>query len=187
MTEMIKDGYGRSYLAKVNKINQLHVASVNVSMEHFANHIYGKAWNILFDTSVAAGSDKCFFYLKNNGNKSLIFEGITIRCSSNCVIYGHFNPIGTPLGVSACTVANLNIGSNNIPDADIYYGSDITGLTNGSLFIKGHFASSNQSIHMNFNADIIIPSNGIVTMYTETGGFDISVILIGYEDIEGEI
>ena len=181
MTNMICDGIGKGYLVKVNSDHQMHVAAVNVTMEHYVNHQYAEAYNIIWDMSVTSGSDVCTLYILNTGNRTLILEGFSAQVSADITVYAKFGVTGTPGNVTDMEAGNLNAGSGNVLSATTLQGDGITGLSGGRVVWKSKVPGSNQSGFVNFDADLIIPSQQTMTVYaTSTINWTSVGFFIGY-------
>lgn len=173
----IVDGKGTGLSAGVDKTNRLEVNAVNQSVEHFINHIHGEAYNLIF-SATPTGPGDCFLYVKNTDEKDMTLEGFWIWLVANEYIEIRLGDAGTPSGGAPITPVNLNAGSGHIASGIFQNGSDITGVTGGITTHKVYHASSEESHYHNFNQDIIIPKNRILTMYAETGTTPLSGMLV---------
>jgi len=188
MPQMIRDGKGRSYLVAVNKNNQMQISSVGVTQEHYVNHIFQEAYNILWTITDTTGSDQIILHIDNLGAKNIIFEGINFQASANVILYMKFAMIGTPGGGTDAEVINLNSGSGNILNVAATEGNGLTGLTGGRIFWRTKIAGSEQSDFMNFDADIILtPHQTMTLLATSTEGFDNMGFFVCYVDPDGGI
>jgi archaellum component FlaG (FlaF/FlaG flagellin family) len=185
MPSTLRDGRGKGYLAGVNLDNQLMVNGVSVSSEHFINHSYEKAFNLIWKHTVTTGNDKLIHYIKNTGNKLLVFEGFQANVSANVEFYAKGSVLGTPVGGTDMDLANLTIGSGNTLDLTAKYGDGITGITGGTLFWRSKLAGSNSSSSVNFDADIIVKPQTAVAIYASSSGYDGLGFYILYEDQDG--
>lgn len=165
----IEDGTGTSKTAKVDDNNHLVVNAVSQSIEHYVNHVDGNAFNLLFAATPASTSD-CFIYMKNTDTIPISVEGFSLWLVADEYIDVKLNDSGTPVGGSNITPANLNSGSGNIPKGTFQQGNDITGLSGGITVDRLYHASSQKSILYNFEQDVILKTNGVLTMYVQTGG-----------------
>lgn len=173
----ILDGKGTGEAAEV-KGNKLLVSGVISSQEHYANHNTGKAFNMLFSATPTGGGD-CFMYMKNqNSDLALSIEGFWLKMEADDYVEIKLNDIGTPLGGSDVTPVNANTISGAIADGTFLQGNDITGLNGGDTILKIHHASSKESIYRNFNMDLILGANGVLSMYVGTGTTLIEGIIV---------
>ncbi len=176
----IEDGKGNGFQAEVDDRNMLHTHSVSESLEHDAN-LNGNSYNILFSqTSDTTGA--CILYIKNGFNEDLIFEGITIRTAEDTEIYIKINDSGDPTEGVSTTPINLNAGSGKLAEGSYLTGSGMEGLFGGSTaltyFIKGGESSS----HYNFEQDIIIPKNRVLTLCCEIDNVKVDGFLAFFRD-----
>lgn len=171
----IEDGTGKGYQAKVNEESMLVTYAIVNSMEHHANHKHGVSYNLLF-SETASGAEDCIVYIKNLDDKDLLFEGITANVATDETLKIILNDIGTPVGGSISTSANLNGGANNIADGTFQTGSDITGLSGGITTFKYFFKGGESSKHYNFEQDIVLSKNRVLTIYCVNG----SILVDGF-------
>ena len=164
----IEGGTGNGYLAKVSKENKLEVSSVTASVEHHTNHKHGTAFNMLF-SATPTGAGDCFLYVKNTSEEDMCIEGFTLHLVASEYIEFKLGDSGTATGGSTVTPANLNSSSGNIATGTFENGNDITGLSGGTTVDRIYHATSAGSTSYNFEQDIILPKNGVFTMYCETG------------------
>lgn len=173
----IKDGTGAGYLAKVDKRGKLRVKSVSESIEHFTNHILGQAYSVSFEVTPTGAGD-CFFYFKNTSpTQSMVVEGVCIHAASNEAVEVYLRDQGTPSGGTSLDATNLNTASNNVLDATIQTGSDITGLTQGNRAYRYYKPGNNETKRFNFEQDIIISPQQTFTLYAVTGAIELSVCI----------
>lgn len=175
----IEDGEGRGRLAGVNAQNRLKTSAVIQSFEHFSNHVAGEAFSLLFDATPTGAAD-CFLYVKNtDDDEDLVIEGFGLYLAANEYIDIKIGDSGTPAGGGAITPANLNSSSGLTATGTFQDGNDITALSGGSTIYRIYHASSNETKYVNFEQDIIIKKNGVLTMYCQTG----TTALAGYIDM----
>ena len=165
---VIEDGKGSGISAGVSGTNRLLTTSISASPEHAANHNDGEAYSLLFDATPAGAGD-CFFYMKNTGEKDIIVEGFYFHLEANEYVDVKLNDSGTPVGGGSITPVNLNTGSGNTATGTFQDGNDITGLSGGSTVYRIYHASAQSSTYHNFEQDLIIKKNGVLTFYIETG------------------
>lgn len=168
----ITDGTGTQRQAKVNSDNHLNVRSVSETVEHFANHSRGEAFSLRF-SQTPTGANDCFFYFKNTGTKTYVFEGLAIYAASAEQIDIKLKDIGTPSGGSTLTPVNLNTSSAKTIDATIQQGADITGLSGGATAYRVYAAAAAATRQYNFEQDIIISPQTTLTLYAVNGAIAI--------------
>lgn len=169
----INDGKGKHGTAGVDSQGRLQVNAVSQSAEHFANHTLHQAYNVLFSATPTTTGD-CFFYMKNTSDIDLVIEGFYIRLVATEYIQININDTGTPAGGTGVTPVNLNSGSGNTATGIFQHGNDITNLTSNRVSARYYHASSDHGEGHNFEQDVILKKNGVLTMYVETGGTAIS-------------
>lgn len=194
---LIEDGTGSGRTAAVNSDNRLEVVAVTASTEHNTNHADGLAFNVLFEQTPSGADpsagdlyeETCIFYLKNTSDIDMTSEGILFRLagsglSDSIEIRG--GNIGDPIGETTVIPANLNLGSGNSATGIFSSGNSITGLTGGTV-LQRMYIESGHSTYFNFDQDIIIPRNRIITIWSMTPVDEISITLsINYHPIIGE-
>ena len=182
----LQDGTGKNYWARINSNNQLETSSVIVTEEHYVNHVYGKAFNILWDFSVSTGNDRAAIYVKNTGITTIVFEGFNYQGSADMEFYAHWDTDGTPVGGTPMVIGNLNAGSADLLNVTALTGDGMTGLSGGRLFYRGKVMGSQQSQFANFDADLILPPQHNLTVYvSSSAGFSLMGFLVCYEDVGG--
>jgi hypothetical protein len=173
----IEDGKGSGRTAEVDGNNHLVVNSISQSIEHFANHVKKKAYNLRVAVT-PTGPDDCFCYFKNSGEIDITVEGIRVWLVANEYIDVKIGDTGTPVGGTDITPINLHTGSSNAPTGTFQQGVNITTLTGGSVAERIYHASSQGSTNYNFDQDIIISKNGVMTLYAGTGTTALSITIM---------
>ena len=181
---MIRDGKGTGYLAGVNGENRMLVEAITQTIEHHANQHDQLAFNLVFQQT-PTGANDCFCYIKNGSSVDMVFEGMWIRVASDETVLVYLRgQEETIAGHSAATPANLYGGSGNIAAGTFRTGNDITGLTNEVLINRFYIAGGNESKSINFEQDIILPKNQIISFYAATGSIEIDgTIILHYHSV----
>ena len=177
MAFTIVDGKGSGVTTGVNTDNRLQVSSVSQSVEHFINHTKGDAYNLLF-AATPTGPDSRFLYVKNTAEFDMVMEGFWIRLIADEYIDIDLGDIGTPIGGTQITPVNLNGGSGNTATGVFQNGASITGLSEGRVSHRVYNESSTGSKYWNFNQDIILPKNRVLTMHAQTGTTALAGMLV---------
>lgn len=164
----LEDGTGNGYQAKIDHANRIHVYAVNESLEHHTNRHHGESYNLLF-SQTADTSSSCIIHIKNLDDDDIIFEGITANAASGETLEIRLNDSGTPVNGIESTPVNLNTGFNNIANGIFQVGSNITGISGGVSAMKYFFKGGDSSKFHNFEQDIILSKNRILTMYCVNG------------------
>ena len=173
----IRDGTGEGYQARVDKTNRLRVRSVNLSTEAYENIVNGKAYS-LYVSATPTGAGDCFFYFKNTSESSLyVIEGLQVYVASNESIEVYLKDTGTPSGGTAVSPVTLNTSSNEVLNATIEQGNNITGLTQGSMAYKLRVPANNSTNAYNFDQDIVISPQQTFCLYATSGGIAVEATL----------
>ena len=165
----IEDGKGTGNQAEV-KGNKLLVSGVVSSQEHYANHNQGRAFNLLFGATPTGPGD-CFLYFKNEDPEyHLSIEGIWLKMEADDYIEIAFFEEGTPVGGNDLLPVNVNTGSAIQAAGTFQSGNDITGLSGGGKVThKIYHVNSKESIYRNFNMDLVLGSNAVLTIRAGAG------------------
>ena len=175
MSEFIRDGKGRGYLVGVSSDNRALVKAVTETVERYENE-EGRAYHLLFNQTPTAAND-CFCYFKNDSSNDIILEGIWFRVASAEQVQIKIGDVGVPVGGVDITPVNCNAGSGSTADGTFQAGNDITSLSGGSV-IEHYWLTNTDSKHFNFEQDIIVPENSIMTLWAVTGAIAISGTLV---------
>ena len=173
----IRDGTGRGFCAKVDNNNRIFVKSTVLDASHFANESRGDAYNIVVEQT-PTGANDCFFYLKNDSDKTLHISQITYRSASAEEIQLKLGDSGTPAGGSSNVPVNLNTGSPNSADCTSQSGNDITGLSGGSVADK--FFSQTTQYEKIMLSTILLQKNQTISLYAVTGAIALDVVITIY-------
>jgi len=178
----IESGTGNGRQAGVSESNQLKTHSVIVSEEHSANMDKGLAFAWRFADDPDANDD-CIFYIKNEDEKNLVLEEITISVSGACEVYFQIGNAGVVSTGTDVTGVNLHSGSGNTPsvtaknDGDLESGST---LTSGNECERYIFRAASDSAEYNFPSDIVLTKNGAFTIWCSAAGVVVTATLYGY-------
>ena len=173
MSISIEDGTGTKATAKVcTSENRLFTQAVTLSMEASRNINFGDSYNIVFQQT-PTGANDCFMYIKNTSTDNIVIEGITVRSAGNERIAVKLGDTGTPSGGTTATPVNLNAGSGNEAEGTFETGNDITGLSGGTVAKRIYAPTGNQSVYYNFEQDMVLPQNKVLTLYAEVGSIEL--------------
>ena len=167
MPEQIKDGQGKGYLLGITSENRMKGDVVIQTLEYHSNVHEATAYHLVFSATPTATGD-CFLYMKNTDDDDLIVESIWFRVASAESVSVKLGDTGTPVSGSAVTPTNCNAGSANSATGTFQTGSDITGLSSGSV-VEKYWLTSTTSVLFNFEQDIILQKNSVLTLYATTG------------------
>ena len=171
MPDSLRDGTGRGYLASVTANNALQVWATTESAERHENE-HGYAYHLLF-AYTPTGAGDCFLYIKNSSDDYLIVMGISFRVASAEQILVKLGDSGTPTGGATLTPVNCNAGSAKMAIGTFQGAVDITSLSGGST-VEKYWLSNTASSHFNFEQVIVLPTNGVMTLYAVTGGIAVA-------------
>ena len=131
MSEIIKDGTGSGYLAKVTQSNRVLVEAVGIFGEDEAIR-FGEGWQIASGpVAFTAATQSAILYVRNDGEQALILDRAVLILGTATGGAGDWsfrtirNPGATGTLVSnavAAGVSNSNHGSNKAPNATAYRG-----------------------------------------------------------------
>jgi len=160
------------------KNNKLLVSGVVSSQEHFANHATGLGFNMVF-SATPTGAGDYFLYIKNqNKDTALSVEGMWIKMEADDYIQVELGDTGTPTGGNDIIPVNANTSTGNQALGIFQSGNDIIGLNGGNIYHKIYYKNSKESVYHNFNMDIILGSNGTLTMRVGTGTVLIEGVIV---------
>jgi len=179
---IIEDGKGTGKSVGVSDNNELLTHGVSVSEEHSANMDKGKAFSWIFSEDADANDD-CIFYIKNTSEENLVVEGVELYVSGATEVYVEIGNEGTTTTGTTVSGKNLNAGSGNSPkvtaikDGDVQSGGT---LATGDEVKRFIFAAETTSKHYNFVADLIIPPQQTITIWSNTAAIVVKGTIVGY-------
>lgn len=180
MPFQIEDGAGSGYKVQVNNENRLETDAVSEKISFHANKHHGSAYSVIISKTPAAGGNKCFLYIKNTSDLDMVVKSIKIRTASDERIQIKLNDIGTLAGGTTNTPANRNAASGNIADCICQDGTDITGLSGGTIVDDIYFDVDLGMQKINWDSGIIVPKNQIITFYAVTSNIAILMTITIY-------
>lgn len=150
MSNIIKDGTGEGFTAKVNSENRLFVNAIQIS-DTSAKAQEGDAYLVSTVINLTSTGESGLFYIKNNEPRDVILTSLGVVVSlatgsaagSTSSVRLIKDPTGGTL-ISAANnapIANRNLGSSNTLTANIYegvQGSTVTGGTDIFVGFLGH-------------------------------------------------
>jgi len=149
MAEIIKDGTGDNYSAKVDSNNRLHTKSVTeTNFEDAVSMGNGYSYNTGI-INLTSDNESAILYIKNNSDKIMHIQTSIVQIgkstngtTTDIVATSYFNPTGGTIisDASAAIVSNFNLSSSNQFAGDTYKGAEGKTLTGGvtlqDLFIS---------------------------------------------------
>lgn len=159
------------------------LASHCVTESHIGNHSkeYGNAYS--WTTSLNLAGDKCYLYLRNDGDDSLIIDhiGIYAAAAATVELWAGQNQI-TSAG-TAVTGFNLNIGSSNLADVTCTHtetGADAGGTL--TLIKTIQCGATNKEI-IDFKGALIMPRLGEFAVNVVTDVTLASITIYGFFEV----
>jgi len=169
---IIEDGQGKGKTAGVTTENMLKVEAVTQTLEHHASQDHGTAFQYSWQQTPTGAGD-CFLYIKNLDDIDMVVEGLKLRAAGAEQVEVKLGDAGTPAAGTDRTLINCNAGSGKTADVTFQTGNDITGLSGGNVVERIYVPNGTESKYYNFEQDIIIPKNNVLTLYAVTGGIEI--------------
>ena len=167
---IIEDGGGGGRSAGVNADGFLKVASTAASIEHHINHHHGTAYTMSFSQAPTAADD-CILYVKNASDTDMVVEGFFLSVSGAAEVYAEINndgDLGDATTVSQVPV-NVNAGSGLSAEGTFELGADLQAgtstLATGDEVGRGVFIAAAGTSWYNFNQDLIVPKNKVLTLW----------------------
>ncbi len=189
MSEIIKDGTGNGYAAKVNELNQISSNAVSRSVENFGATL-GYTFNVNTGTiSLSSSNPSALLYLRNLGENDLYVGSIGYLLGNSTGGNGDLtarvvrNPSAGTIVSSAVDVgdiANKNFGSNRPLLATAYKGAEGNTLTDGTTAYESLLDSAGKQ-YVIATGNVVLPrgsSIGIeVTPQAGNTSMDVQVFL----------
>ena len=186
MAEIIQDGTGKSYGAKVDIDGRLHVDSIGTDRESYSSQA-GFSFNLNTGiiTLTNAATKNAVMYVKNNEASPLVITnlfyqtGASTGGSGNILIDVLRNPsTGTIVsGASAVEInVNRNFGSSRTLDVTAYKGATGNTFTNGEKALESILATTTQRVAVSAGS-ITLPKGATIgiNITTPTGNTSMAV------------
>ena len=170
MSNIIEDGTGRSYKARVTGNNQLVVAAVTVEEVTTISSLDGGAFNFHFPrTLAAANTDENIAYLKYTGDFKLQVnvvrlgrEDVALSSGSQSVVTIYKN-IDYTSGGTAVNSFNMNLGSSSTVDHEAYSGVTDLVLDNSNQ-VKLEDAILENHLCLEYKGSLILNKNDTIAI-----------------------
>ena len=172
----IEDGVGRGYQVKVTRGNRLVVEASTFDVIHVINHIDGEAYSLTFAVT-PAGAGNCFCYIKNGSTIDLNINSITISAAADEVVQIKLRDTGTPAGGSTATPVNRNTNSNNLALGTFLTGTNITGLSGGSIVDQFFSDGATNSQKYSWASSLIVAQNSVLALYAVNGAIALRITI----------
>lgn len=179
MSEVIEDGTGRGFKAKVDSNKRLHVDSSGRSQDQQAA-LLGDSYNVNTGTiTLTSANESGIFYLKYTGDNPLVIKEILaiIGSTTNGTGDGEIvilkNPTtGTVISDATVveTASNRDFSSANTLEALVYKGAEAKTLTNGDVFASSTRSSFGAVVAFDASIMVLRKGNSIGVKYTPPSG-----------------
>ena len=186
MAEIIQDGTGKSYGAKVDIDGRLHVDSIGTDRESYSSQAgYSFNLNTGIITLTNAATKNAVMYVKNNEASPLVITnlfyqtGASTGGSGNILIDVLRNP-STGTIVSGATAVEINVnrnfGSSRTLDVTAYKGATGLTFTNGEKALESILATAVQRVAVSAGS-ITLPKGATIgiNITTPTGNTSMAV------------
>jgi len=183
--DMIKDGTGKGYLARVGSNNRIDVSAKINDRIYYVSRDDEKAFMIHF-SSTGGSAVQGMGYLTYTGNKKLIINKVTLATEegTGMTIFGL--KVGTTVsGGDSVTPTNLNLSSAETLEVTSAHDGDGTGVTiTGGTGIGTIRLNQEQTFNYNFNDAFIMGKNDTfaINVGTETASTKTRAFIRCYEE-----
>jgi len=169
MPDMIRDGTGDGYLAKIDDDNRLWIVGSQFDNSFFINLFKQESYTTSFGNITATTGGNCIGYIKNTSDtKELVIVRVRHRCTTtNTTMTIKLKDAGTPGGTTTITPVNRNTNSNKTAVGDFYKGTNITGLSGGSTVASIYSVASQPWEDWCPCSNLIIGTNQVCTFYVD--------------------
>jgi hypothetical protein len=193
MAEILKDGVGKGFYAKVDSTNRLHVDASQLPRSSVAA-FDGNAYNINTGTINLTGTTNSgLLYVKNTGEKTIVIASFIYLLgntdgSGDTLVQVIRNPTAGTLisGGSEITPVNRNFNTSKTAAATVLKGSHGSTVTDGTVVIESIFSGVGRQV-VNVGAVILNKNNTIaikVQAPTGTTDMDVQLAISCYEESE---
>jgi hypothetical protein len=169
MVDIIEDGTGMGYRAKVDKNNRLYTISSVWDNSFYMSLTKKDAYTLSISNITAAVANNCIGYIKNTStDKDMIIVHFRHRCeTTNTALSIKIKDTGTPANTTIITPVNRNATSTLIATGDFYSGTGITGLSGGSTVGSIYSVASQPFEDWEPCSCIILGTNNTMTFYVD--------------------
>ncbi len=176
MAEIIQDGTGKSYAAKVDVDGRLHVDSINTNREEY-NSQAGFSFNLNTGriTLTNGATENGVMYVKNNENFPLVITNLFYQTGASTSGTGNIyvsvirNPTTGTL-ISGATAGEINVnrnfGSSRTLDVTFYKGTTGSTITDGVIALESILATTTQRIAVSAGAITLPKGSSIGIKFT---------------------
>lgn len=180
---LIEDGKGTGYKAQITAENRMAVNAVDTFLQQHINQAHSELYSVVISKTPTGAAD-CFFYLKNESDSDLMIFSLNGHvAAADESIQIKLGDSGTATDGSANTPVNRNVGSGKTADCTCEDGVNITGLSGGSVVDEICLNSDVDSLKYRWESGLLLPKNGVLTLYAVTGALALKVTLtIGFHE-----
>lgn len=178
MGEIIVDGTGKGYSAKVNKNNELEVKAITEHDISHVSHFFGEAYMVQAVDS-GPGAGEYTLYFKNTDSRDFIVDNLYSYVTATDVVWKLTKVTGTSSGTVIVPV-NLNIGSGNTADAVCRGGAaGVSGLSATEVIFTIYGGAVFNSMVIPLEGALVIPKNFAIAFEFDAGTS--SAVTIGFD------
>jgi hypothetical protein len=180
MPDMIRDGTGNGYIAKVDDENRLHVFANTLDFGLYTSLAHGNMYSIIQEVT-PAGAGNCFLYIKNTrpGYDLVIGKMTILSASAETIDIKELS--GTPVGGGDIIPVNRNLNyPGNTATGVFQSGTNITGLAPLTGTLARFFSVATTPIMYDVYDGVCIPPNVAVGLYATTGSIKVNYSLVWY-------
>lgn len=165
----IVDGTGKGYGLKIDSDNRARVRSTVVPIDQHVNMLDGQSYACVVSVT-PAGAGNCFFYLKNLAEQECHVTNLRLRAVGAVEgIQLKLKDSGTAAGGSTVTPINKNTAVSYSADCTCEYGTNITGLSGGSVVDILYVTADAETAKFDWVSDLLISRNSIISCYAING------------------
>jgi len=197
MAEIIVDGTGKSYGAKVDIDGRLSVDSINTDRESYSSQ---KGYSFNLNTGLInltnGATNNGVMYVKNNEDYPLVITNVFYQTGAstggtgNIIVSIYRNPTtGTLIsGASAVEInVNRNFGSSRTLSVTAYKGATGSTITDGTKALESILATATQRIAVSAGAITLPKGSSIAIQFrtpTSNTSMDVEFAIACYLEIE---
>jgi len=180
MAEIIQDGTGKSYGAKVDIDGRLHVDSIGTDRESYSSQ-NGTSFNLNTGriTLTNSATTNAVMYVKNNENYPLVLTnffyqtGASTGGSGNIFVDIIRNPTAGTIvsgAVAGEINVNRNFGSSRALDVTFYKGATGNTFTDGSIALESILPTATQRVAVSAGAITLPKGSSVGVLFTTPTG-----------------
>lgn len=178
MSFQIKDGHGKGYLAKVNKLGELSVEASTRERSAEVSIDDGLTFNAVFEDASAAAGDYVA-YIKNISTTRNLFIEIIRLSAANAATWKVVTATGTATGGNTVTPVSMNRGLNITAEVTAL-ADDVGGFTAGSALIAMNRTPATTSSIIPFNDRLILGTGDAIALEYDAGTTGIASSTIAF-------